>query len=315
MARALTAPGAGAGAERFFDGGIFPAFVLWVLVQWEAVLVALLLGPGGDSGMGAFADEFRIWCFGYDPATGRLNPALVMSMMGPPLVIGPFIALFWWEPLRALAARRRAWIAPAAAAALAVGVAALAFTALGREPEGDALPFPAESLRTALHSPQLVLVDQKRQTVDLAALRGKVVLITAIYSSCPLSCPLIFDQAKRAIAAVPEALRQDLRVIAVSMDPARDTPEALAELARRHGVDAPLYALVTGEPERVERVLDDLGVARTRNPETGVIDHANLFLLVDRDGRIAYRLTLGERQRRWLSAALEVLLREKADGA
>ncbi len=313
MARALTPPARGAGAERFFDGGTFPAFALALMVLWEALLAGMLLAPGGAAGMAQFADEFRIWCFGYDPATGRLNAGLVVSMMGPPLVIAPLFALFWWEPLRALAARRGAWIPPAAAAALAVGIAALAITALGREPEGDALPFPAESLRTELRAPRLALVDQEHAAVDLAALRGKVVLITAIYSSCPASCPLIFEQTKRAIAAVPADLRDDLRVIAVSMDPARDTPDALAALARRHDVEAPLYALVTGEPAQVERVLDDLGVARTRNPQTGVIDHANLFLLVDRAGRIAYRLTLGERQRRWLTSALELLLREEAD--
>jgi protein SCO1/2 len=158
------------------------------------------------------------------------------------------------------------------------------------------------------------LVNQDGETVDLAALRGRVVLLTAVYASCPMSCPLILGQAKAAIAAVPSELRGDLRVIAVSMDPAHDTPDVLAGLARTHQVEAPLYALVTGEPAEVERVLDDMGIARTRDPETGVIDHANLFLLVDRGGRIAYRLTLGERQRRWLTSALELLLREKPDG-
>ena len=158
-------------------------------------------------------------------------------------------------------------------------------------------------------------MNQDGATVDLAELRGKVVMLTAVYSTCPLSCPLILGQAKAAIAAVPGALRGDLHVIAVSMDPANDSPAVLAKLAREHEIAAPQYSLVTGEPAEVERVLDDLGIARSRNPETGVIDHANLFLLVDRDGRIAYRLTLGGRQQRWLTSALEVLLREGRGGA
>ena len=44
------------------------------------------------------------------------------------------------------------------------------------------------------------------------------------------------------------------------------------------------------------RSLDRMQMARDRDPETGVINHANLFLLIDRDGRLAYRLGLGERQ-------------------
>jgi protein SCO1/2 len=301
-------------AERFFDGGSFPAFALCLLTFWDLLLLALLLGVGSDAGSGGFVEEFRIWCFGYDPATGRVDFAYVLAMMGPPIVIAPVLALVWWEPLRALAARPRAWLLPCLSSALLVGVAAAAFSALSLEPEGTDLPFPGESLRTQLHTPELRLVNQHHETVDLAALRGDVVMLTAVYSSCGLSCPLIFAQAKSAIAAVPADLRAGLRVIAVSMDPGNDTPDVLAELARRYQVDSPRYELVTGEPAEVERVLDDLGIARSRNPETGVIDHANLFLLVDRGGRIAYRLTLGERQQRWLISALELLLREKPDG-
>jgi cytochrome oxidase Cu insertion factor (SCO1/SenC/PrrC family) len=73
-----------------------------------------------------------------------------------------------------------------------------------------------------------------------------------------------------------------------------------------------LYHLVTGDPAEVEPLLDRMQIARQRDPETGVISHANLFLLIDREGRIAYRLGLGERQQRWLTSALRVLLREEA---
>jgi len=41
-----------------------------------------------------------------------------------------------------------------------------------------------------------------------------------------------------------------------------------------------------------------------------VIDHANLFLLLDRNGKVAYRLGLGDRQERWLASALRILLQE-----
>ena len=102
--------------------------------------------------------------------------------------------------------------------------------------------------------------------------------------------------------------------MAVTLDPEHDSPEVLAGLAEAHGLSAPLYQLLTGEPSEGERVLNEMSIARQRDPETGVIDHANLFLLLDRDGQVAYRLGLGERQERWLVSALRVLLRE-APGA
>ena len=97
------------------------------------------------------------------------------------------------------------------------------------------------------------------------------------------------------------------------LDPENDSLEVLARLAQLQQMSAPLYNLVTGEADEVERILDDMGVARQRDPETGIINHASLFILVDRDGKVAYRLGLGERQERWLVSALRVLLREQTE--
>lgn len=299
--------------SRFLSGGGLPAFGLLLLLFYEIGLVALLATPTAPTGLGAFADEFRIWCFGYSAAAGQVEWAYVMGMTGPPLLIGALFALFFWEPLRELLARPAALAGHALAAGAVVAVAAGGFALIGGASEPRQLAFPADSLRTSHRPPEIVLQAQSGETVDLAALRGKVVIVTGVYASCPHACPLILAQAKRAIAKLEPAEREDLRLIAVTLDPEHDTPQVLADLAQRHDLDAPLYNLVTGAPEEVERTLDQLGVARERDPSTGVIDHANLFVLVDREGRVAYRLTLGERQERWLVSALRVLLGERTD--
>jgi protein SCO1/2 len=297
--------------RRFIIGGSFPAFALWLLLFYELLLVGVLLVPAGSSELAAFAEDFRVWCFGYDPATGHTEWTYVMAMTVPQLMLGSMLVLLWWEPLRALCARPRAMAGHAAAAALVVTAAAAGFGVLvgAGAPKGE-LPFPAEALRTAHRPPNLALTNHEGEPVALSALRGKVVLVTAMYASCPHTCPLIMAQSKRAVAELSPAERADLRVVAVTLDPERDSPEVLARLAGAHDMQSPLYNLVTGKPEEVERVLDEMGVARTRDPETGLIDHANLFLVIDREGQLAYRFGIGERQERWLSKALRVLLRE-----
>jgi protein SCO1/2 len=224
------------------------------------------------------------------------------------------LALLWWEPLREVLEHPRAMVrhAAAAAALVAAGAAGLVLLA-DPEPSLGELPFPAEALRTAHPPPDLALVNQANEGVSLASLRGKVVMLTAMYATCPHTCPLIVAQSKRAVAELTAEELADLRVVAVTLDPARDSTEVLAGLAEAHDMDTPLYNLVTGPPDEVERVLDDMGVARTRDPETGIIDHANLFLLIDRGGRVAYRFSLGERQERWLTSALRILLREQPE--
>lgn len=296
--------------RSFLASGAFPVFTISLLLSWELFLIGMLLIPPSPSPLGAFAEDFRIWCFGYDPATGRTQWAYVMSMLLPQLMMASFIALFWWEPLREILRQPKRTAGLAAAAALLVAGSTLGFAFSNSTPATGELPFPAEAIRTSFDAPRLSLTNQAGGAVDLEALRGKVVILTAVYASCGHTCPLILTQTKAALAELPASDLQDLSVVAVTLDPSNDSAEVLATLADGYGLETPLYNLVTGPAPEVERVLDDMQVARKRDPETGVIDHANLFLLIDREGKVAYRLGLGERQEAWLTAALRVLLKE-----
>ena len=73
--------------QGFLEGGSFPALAIAALVCWEALLIAILLIPPSPTPLGAFAEDFRVWCFGYDPSTGRMEWAYVMSMLTPQLMI------------------------------------------------------------------------------------------------------------------------------------------------------------------------------------------------------------------------------------
>jgi len=57
--------------QGFLIGGGFPVFTISLLACWEVFLIGMLLVPPSPSAFGSFAEDFRIWCFGYDPATGR----------------------------------------------------------------------------------------------------------------------------------------------------------------------------------------------------------------------------------------------------
>jgi cytochrome oxidase Cu insertion factor (SCO1/SenC/PrrC family) len=58
-------------------------------------------------------------------------------------------------------------------------------------------------------------------------------------------------------------------------------------------------------------LLDQLNIGRMRDAKTGQLVHSNLFFLLDREGRIAYRLSLSQREQSWLTSAVRVLLAEK----
>jgi protein SCO1/2 len=294
----------------FIVGGSFPAIAISVLVCWVVLLIGILMIPPAPTALGAFAEDFRIWCFGYDPATGRTEWAYVMAMVLPQLMLCGFILLFWWEPLRMLLRRPVVATLHAGFGVLVVAGSAAGFAFSSAELGTGELPFPAEDLRTSMRAPEVSLINQDGEPIDVSELRGHVVLLTAVYASCGHTCPMILQQTKASVAEIDESLLPDLRVIAVTMDPENDSSDVLSMLAENHGIETPLYHLLTGQTEEVERTLDRMQIARSRNPETGVIEHVNLFLLIDREGKLAYRLGLGERQQRWLTTALRVLLNE-----
>lgn len=118
------------------------------------------------------------------------------------------------------------------------------------------------------------------------------------------------QQAKAAVAALTVEEQAEVSVVGVTLDAENDTPQRLSAMAEGQQVAAPRFRLATGDPKAVEALLDRLDVSRTRDPATGVIDHSNLFFVVDRRGRIAYRLTIGDRQQEWLAAALRGLVAE-----
>ncbi|MBW2543689.1 MAG: hypothetical protein JRF15_16530, partial [Deltaproteobacteria bacterium] len=165
--------------RNFLTGAAFPAFALSLLICWVIFLIAMLLTPADASGLGAFAEDFRVWCFGYDPATGRTEVAYVLSMIAPQFMIGGFIAYFWWEPLRAFCKQPRRIARYFGAAALLVAGASLGFALTAEQSPNGELPFPAEELRTAYEAPQFALTNQLEETVGPAAFEGNVVILTA----------------------------------------------------------------------------------------------------------------------------------------
>ncbi len=301
------------GVRGFFTGAGLPLFLLAAAVVYEAFLLAVVFAPESTGAWGGFAREFKQWCFGYDARTGGMEWAAVWVMLvEPAFVVG--VAVFLWRAglrkLRTLAGWARHWNSAAAgivAAAMAMG----ALYAYGR-PAGEAAlpPFPGERIRTRLAVPAAALVDQKGRAFSLEELRGRAVLVTGVYAYCSTACPEILRETKALLDALPEEARARVAVAALSLNPEYDTRELMEQVTEGYGFTYPEFRFLNGEPAAMHELLTRLGFAAVRNPQTGVVDHANLFLAIDARGEIAYRFTLDARHRPWLREAMVSLAEE-----
>lgn len=301
---------------RFLSGPGLLVFLLTALAGYEAFLLVTIFGPTEGGWLGEFVRDFQLWCYRGDPRTGGISWLAVSVMMFEPIFVVGVAALLWRRTFASLKSPGL-WLAHARAAVAALVLAAICAGGLVYYARTDAVtaqvlpPFPGERIRVKLALPDIPLVDQKGAAFRFSDLRGRVVLMTGVYAACTTACPEILLELKTILDELPAAERTGLSVVALSLNPEYETTQLMDLVTEARGFSHPEFRYVNGErPAEMHDLLTRLQFSATRNPANGVIDHANLFLLVDRSNHIAYRFTLDPRHRAWLRAALRSLLTE-----
>lgn len=131
------------------------------------------------------------------------------------------------------------------------------------------------------------LTSHNGDPVSLSDFRGKLVLVYFGYASCPDVCPMTMLQLAKARASLPERLQDDVQVLMVTVDPARDTPELLANYLGHF--DATFLGL-TGTLEEIDAAAAPLGIFYEKRvvdeSETYFMDHTATVAVIDRQGRL-----------------------------
>lgn len=129
------------------------------------------------------------------------------------------------------------------------------------------------------------LTDQSGRVLAFAETAGEVRLTSLFYASCGYVCPLLIEQIRGIEAALDSEQKQRLRVLLISLDPERDTPAALAELARKRKLDLQRWTLARPLPADLRKLAAVLGV-QYRRQDDGEVNHSTVISLLDAQGRI-----------------------------
>jgi len=130
------------------------------------------------------------------------------------------------------------------------------------------------------------LHDYLGEPVELGAYRGKAVFVTFLYTHCPDVCPLIAAELHNALARMTPAERRQEQVIAVSVDPKRDTRAAVAEFVAAHAMAGKMKYLI-GDAHELAEVWEAWNVGSERdsvNPE--FVAHSALVYGIAASGRL-----------------------------
>jgi protein SCO1/2 len=165
----------------------------------------------------------------------------------------------------------------------------LAAAPAGARPPTDRFGGAALDRPTALLD--FALRDQHGHTVSLSGQRGKLVLLTFLYTHCPDVCPLTAQNLNLAVKALgPDGAR--IRVLAVSVDPAGDTAASVRKFVRDHRLSSQFHYL-TGTRAQLAPIWRAYNVASVPHA-MGDVDHTLYVLLADRSGkgRVIYDSTV-----------------------
>jgi protein SCO1/2 len=133
-------------------------------------------------------------------------------------------------------------------------------------------------------APDFQLTDQNGKTVALSDLRGRVVVLTFLYTHCPDVCPLIADHLRITSEQLGSATNK-VAFVAVSVDPEHDTPAAIQIFEGEHRLNGSLLYL-NGPREQLQRVWADYYVASEVNADSlSGIAHSTRVIVIDKAGK------------------------------
>jgi len=184
---------------------------------------------------------------------------------------------------------RRVLVLATIAAGLAVLSLELLMRRIAREPAGlppSAHPLSRganEPLPTLWQVPSYRLVDQTGRTRTPDDLKGSVWVADFIFTSCKSVCPVLSAKMVQVQQAIPDPR---LRFVSFSVDPERDTPDALRAYATRWAPRESRWTLLANTQESLASLTKGMQTLVERQPDPDATLHSAELFLVDAQGRV-----------------------------
>lgn len=172
--------------------------------------------------------------------------------------------------------------------------------------------------------PRFAFKNQDNQLVTNDNYKDQVYVVEFFFTSCPTICPRMHEsllKIQKAYFGNP-----NFGIASFTIDPKRDTPEALKAYANKKGVTLKNWNFLTGDKEAIYKFsIDGFKLYAGENAEVeGGFEHSGMFALIDKNGFIRSREVetggvvnplkfyngLDDKEVQWLKEDIEKLLKE-----
>jgi cytochrome oxidase Cu insertion factor (SCO1/SenC/PrrC family) len=150
----------------------------------------------------------------------------------------------------------------------AIGLAVatqMGFAQASRSATPASAPAPVEDAeaeaKARAYFTDLEVIDQNGNRLRFYSdvLKDRVVLINFIFTNCPGACPMVTQKLIQTRQLMVETVKDEVWFVSISVDPERDTPEAMKAFAAKQGADERRWLFLTGEKANLEHIVRKLG--------------------------------------------------------
>lgn len=187
-----------------------------------------------------------------------------------------------------LARTRPAGLGIVAAAALTVAMLAVAVARVGLPSAAGA--FTGTAYDPPKRAPEFALTDHRGDEASLADYQGRAIIVFFGFTSCPDVCPLTLQKLSRVLGTM-DTDTADVKVLLVTVDPERDSPDALAGYVSRF---EPWVTGLTGDTAALAAMRREYGVYAGAHPgdHGAALTHTPAVFGVDRAGKLRVLLPM-----------------------
>jgi protein SCO1/2 len=212
-------------------------------------------------------------------------------------------------PYFAMALGRSNWLSAFAVAAWIVALLAPRVACASDERSGQS------RLAVIRPAPEFKLTDQFGKELCMSELRGKVVLVSFVFTTCNGSCPATTHRmslVQRELQSRGLFSKSQVHLLSITLDPMRDTPEVLRGYMRLYDAAPDHWSFLSGPKGVVEQTIDAWGMW-VRPAPNGQLDHPSRIFLVDTQGQIREIYNLSFMNPDWVVDDIKLLADESAN--
>jgi protein SCO1/2 len=130
--------------------------------------------------------------------------------------------------------------------------------------------------------------NQDGKEIEMGDLKGKVLVMVMIYTSCKSACPRLVADMRNIESRLPEKIKENVKLVLVSIDPEVDTPERLKSFAIENKMDTDQWAFLRSTEDNTREFAAVLSV-NYKKVSPMDFSHSNIISVFNVEGELVYQ--------------------------